>query len=159
MSTPDNITINVPKGQGNIQYFTLKPELPKNGQAGNWVFSTIDENCKTQEIDKLSIVFDPKSSWIQKQSELCVLVITMDQSGWRFAMEGTKSCKNEENTADVLHDVRSEISGNGKVLTAYVKSLGNLQESIGFCFVAAHAADDGTTTIYQSPDPTTEIRR
>lgn len=159
MSTPDNISINVPKGQGCIQYFTLEPNLPENGQPGDWIFSTIDENCKTQAIDKLSISFDPNSSWIQKQSEMCVLVITMNQSGWRFAMEGTKSCKNDANTADVLHDVRSEITGNGKVLTAYVKSLGNLQESIGFSFVAAHVADDGTTTVYQSPDPTTEIKR
>lgn len=159
MSTSDTLTITVPQGQGQIKNFTLKPSLPANGQPGNWAFQTIESDGSQQTIENLTVQFNKNSSWIQKQSEMCVLVVTIDESGWRFAMEGTKSCANAGNTADVLHDVRSEISGNGKVLTAYIKSLGNLDETVGFSFVAAYAQEDGTTTVYQSPDPNTNIKR
>lgn len=159
MSTASTLVIKVPQGQGCIQNFTLEPSLPDGDVAGEWKFSQIDENGNCQDADDFSVVFDKKSSWLQKQSELCVLVVTMNKPGWRFAMEGTKSCKNEENTADVLHDVRTEIGGNGKVLKAYIQSLGNLDETVGFSFVAAHVSENGTTTIYQSPDPKGNIQR
>lgn len=159
MSVSDSLTIDVPQGQGSIQYFVLEPNLPQDGKPGTWHFKTIDGDGNTQEIENLSIVFNKNSNWLQRQSETCVLVVTMNKPGWRFAMGGTKNCKTEDSTADVLHDVSSEISGNGKVLTTFIKSLGNLDEKVGFSFVAAHVTEDGTTTVYQSPDPGTDIRR
>ncbi|GAA6151278.1 DP-EP family protein [Pseudoteredinibacter isoporae] len=159
MSTSDTLTITVPKGQGQIKNFTLKPSLPANGQPGDWVFQTIESDGSQQAVENLDISFDPNSNWLQRQSEVCVLVVTMDEPGWRFVLGGTKSCLSEINTTDQLHDVETAITANGKVLTATIKSLSKVGEAVGFAFVAALTSDDGSVNIYQSPDPGLEIRR
>ncbi len=159
MSTSDTLSINVPQGQGQIKNFTLKPSLPANGQPGDWVFQTIESDGSQQLVENLDINFDQNSSWLQRQSEVSVLIVTMDEPGWRFVLGGTKSCKNDFNTTDQLHDIDTVITANGKVLMASVKSLSQVGEAVGFSFVAALASEDGSVNIFQSPDPKIAVRR
>lgn len=159
MSTSDTVFINIPQGQGQIKNFTLKPSLPSGGQYGSWIFQTIESDGSQQLVENLDISFDPNSNWLQRQSEICVLVVTMDEPGWRFVLGGTKSCLSEINTTDQLHDVETAVTANGKVLTATIKSLSQVGEAVGFSFVAALSSDDGSVNIYQSPDPGVLIKR
>ncbi|MCV6627991.1 MAG: DP-EP family protein [Cellvibrionaceae bacterium] len=162
MTTPSNLEIHIPQGNGAIKYFKLKPQLPSATEAADWDFIYLNENSgQEQPIADLMIQFSQSSSWLQRQAERCILVVTIDQPGWRFAMNGTKSCLGRQlpQATDALHDVSTEISGNGKVLTATISSASKNSEFIDFSFVAAHVAANGVTTIYQSKDPGIGIDR
>lgn len=157
-----NMVIDVPQGNGAIKYFKLKPALPTSNAPADWEFIYLDpETGGETSIEDLDVQFSPNSTWLQRQAEQCILVVTIDQSGWRFAMDGTKACigRDMEIKTDVLHDVDTAISGNGKVLTATIRNKGQGAEFIDFAFVAAHVAENGVTTIYQSADPGIGIRR
>lgn len=154
--------INVPRGNGKIEYFKLVPALPKGGKPAKWKMTHLDpEGGKEKVVDDINITFDKNSCWIQRQSEQCVMVFTINKSGWSFVMGGTKNCAKRASKCDtdILHDIDSTISGNGKVLTITAKNLGHAHEYVDFSFLASHTAKDGKCTIYQSEDPGISVDR
>jgi len=155
-TTHKEMDINVPRGNGRIEYFKLVPALPKAGKPAKWKMTHLDpEGGKEKIVDDINIIFNKDSGWLQRQSEQCVLVFTIHKSRWSFAMGGTKNCikRASKSHTDILHDIESTVSGNGKVLTLTAKNLGHSHEYVDFSFLASHTAKDGKCTIYQSKDP------
>jgi hypothetical protein len=154
---------NVPQAGSSICHINVYPKLPQNGAAQEWrlVNTSLTPN---KEVDSLNIQFALASTPQERQSERMILVFSMTETvqtpdtSWRFSQGGLMYC---EGQADVLDDMDFVISNNGKLLTATVKCLTDLDMNFNFSLMALHKDNgSGECRIFGSSDPGgTIIRR
>lgn len=153
---------NVPQGGSSICHIDVYPELPQNGVAQDWrlVNTSLTPN---EDVDSLDIQFALASSPQERQSERMILVFSITETvqtpdtSWRFSQGGLMYC---EGQADVLDDMGFVISNDGKVLTATVKSLTDLDMNFNFSLMALHKDNvSGECRIFGSSDPVGSITR
>lgn len=163
MSNKDNnVLIKIPEGEGCMCYFQLTPDLPDNNGARGWMLTETSPN-KKDKVNNVLVSFSEKSSASECTIEQCVLVVNIDDSvqtdssAWRFVLDGIQYC---EGSDDNLHDINTEISSNGKILTITIKSLTKIAEKVSYSFVAMHTdKHSGECKIYESSDPGIGIGR
>lgn len=147
---------NVPSGGSLIHHFQVKPCLPEKGIAQKWEV-TLDEGGKTSEVDEFNIHFDAKSTPLQQKAERFIMVFSIDpavqtaEASWRFLESGVIYC---EGKGDNLELIKLELSANGKILTATMQILGEVEESFNFSFVALRQdIKSGECRVITSEDP------
>ena len=153
---------NVPQGGSAICHINVYPAEPVNGVAQSWkmVNTTV---APPQDVDTLDIRFALASSPEQRQSERMIIVFSMTADAqtanysWRFANGGIIYCEGE---ADYLNDICSDISVDGKVLTASIQCLTDIPEPFNFSFLALRRDNlSGECGLFSSADPGGDIRR
>ena len=155
------LNIQIPKGCGSISYFQLTPVPPAEGHAQPW---TLTENEGNGEpIDTIDVQFARGSDSLQRQSERCILVISLDEDvqteafSWRFALNAVQY---HSGCSDKLHDISTSLSANGRTLSITIESVASDSEQVNYSFVAALKNNQsGEVTIYESSDPGIGIGR
>ena len=150
------MSFNVPQGGSSIVHIEITPVLPVNGVAQKWQMVNTSAN-PNENVDRLDVEFARSSTPEQRQSERMIFVLSiaesaqLDNASWRFTESGIMYCAGE---ADYLQDMELELSNDGKVLTASVKCLTDIEETVNFSFLAIRRdVVSGECGIYASADP------
>lgn len=154
------LIIDVPQGGQVISTFELSPKRPKAGKSLTW---KLVDTATRKKVSDLVVGFSVKSSPIEREFERAVLVVNLADDGdskkgiWRFALNGVEA---GDGTSDVLNDVATEITNQGKTLIAYIHALDLGKETINYGYVASFTdAASGEVTLYESRDPGISIGR
>lgn len=154
---------NIPQDGSKICHIDVYPELPQNGVAQDWKLVNTSMTPH-EDVDSLEVQFALASSSQERQLERMILVFSISEAvqtsdtSWRFTQGGLMYC---EGQADILDEMDFVISNNGKVLTATVKCLTDLDMNFNFSLMALHKDNvSGECRVFGSADPGgTVIRR
>lgn len=163
MSKKDGtLLIDVPQGGASITTIKLTPKLPKAGQAQVW---TMDD-VTTEKVEKFSnvvVAFDENSLPDQVRYERAILVVHLSEKAqkqkgyWSFAFDGLQYVPSKE---DDLHNIETQVSRDGQVLTLTIHNFGLNSEDVDFSFVAMYRDNQsGECPIYASADPGIRVGR